>query len=86
MKSPPFGILFICVQRPKRKRSSRLDMTGAKQSALVHECGSRFPRATIRYLARSGFPFSSVLILDMAMVGRGFPSTCARFWYSSSVM
>eukprot|EP00979_Chaetoceros_neogracilis_P012296 scaffold3187_cov123-Chaetoceros_neogracile.AAC.1 len=56
-----------------RMRSSRGDITGAKQSLLDQLVGSRLPSTTIRYFARSGLPFSSGLILEMAMDGRALP-------------
>ena len=69
-----------------RRRSSSGDMTGAKQSLFDQSCGSRLPRTTMRYLARSGFPFSSFLIFDIAMDGSALPTAGRRVWYSASEM
>ena len=66
--------------------NSNCDITGAKQSCLLHVCGSKFPKTTIRYLARMGFPSAFFLMVDIAMLGRALPVIGRRIWYSFSVM
>mgnify|MGYP003326720004 CR=1 FL=1 len=61
-------------------------MTGAKQSDVDQECGSRLPRATMRHFARFGSPFSSYLMVEIAMVGRAEPTMWRILLYSSSLM
>ena len=61
LTSPVLAILRICVAIAMRRRSSRGDMTGAKQLLFDQSWGSRFPRTTMQYFSRSDLPFSSVL-------------------------
>jgi len=61
--------------------NSREESTGAKQSEEFHWWGSRLPSATIQYFARSGFPWLSCLILEIAMVGKAGPIVFLRIWY-----
>lgn len=61
-------------------------MTGAKQSCLDHSCASRLPRTTILYLACTGAPEPSYLMVEMAIVGITLPTSGRKAWYSSSVM
>ena len=86
LTSPVLGTIFILVDMEIRRRSSSGERTGAKQSLDDQSCGSRLPRATMRYLARSGLPSSSFLTFERAMVGRALPVTGRRVWYCSSVM
>ena len=53
---------------------------------LVHSYGSKFPSTTILHLQRFGLPFSSYLIVDIAMVGRALPTEGRSSWYCCSVM
>ena len=67
------GLLYRIASEVKSRNSGRL-RTGAKQSLVDHSCGSRFPRATMRHLARLGRPCSSYLTVEIAIVGRAFPT------------
>jgi len=84
--SPVLHIRFIWVAMATRRRSSRGDITGAKQSLVDQSVGSRFPRTTMRYFARSGFPFLSFLIFEMAIDGSALPMIGRSIWYCSSVI
>ena len=87
-----------CLTSPERKvrrwwiasetmrRSSTIEITGAKESLVDHSCGSRLPNATIRHLARFGEPSSSYLTVEMAIVGRVGPTMCFMLLYSVSVI
>ena len=85
--SPCLGMHPYLAAMAMRRRSSSWVRTGAKQSCFVHIFVSKFPKATMRYFARSGFPLPSFLITEMAMVGMVVILVCRfRFIYSSSVM
>ena len=84
MKSPCFGSVFSWQTRDIIKLSSIWDITGAKYSDLDQSCGSRFPSTTMRYLARTGFPFSSFLMMEIAYVGRALPMVGNKALYSAS--
>jgi len=86
LTSPVLVIFRIWVAIAMRSRSLSRDMTGAKQSLLDQSCGSRLPRTTMQYFARSGFPFLSFLIFDIAMDGSALPTAGRRVWYFASVI
>ena len=86
LTSALFSFLFTLVARLVIRRSSAWERTGAKQSLFDQLWGSRLPRATIRYLARIGFPSPSRLMVEMAMVGRALPLNGKRRLYSSSLI
>ena len=67
-------------------RRSMRERTGAYVSDLDQVCWSRLPNTTMRYFARFGFPASSNLIVDMAIVGKARPVLCRNFLYSSYVI
>ena len=85
--SPLLGILRrMSVARDTSRRISVWLRTGAKQSDFSQGWLSRLPRTMMRYLQHCGLPFSSCLILEIAMVGRALPVTERRRRYSASVM
>ena len=49
------------------------ERTGAKQSEEDQLFGLRLPSTTIWYFALSGYPFSSFLIINIAIAGKAFP-------------
>ena len=67
--SPVLGMHLFWTAREMRNRNSSCDNTGAKQSSDDHLVGSRLPRATILYFARTGSLCPLVLIVEIAMVG-----------------
>ena len=85
-KSPDFGGRCIRTADVIKHRNSSWDLTGTKQSLLLHVCRSRFPNTTILYLARIRFPSLSFLMVEIAMLGNAFPVMGRRSWYSFSVM
>ena len=62
-----------------------MDMTGAKHSDFDQLMGSRFPRATMQYLARTGI-LSTYLIVEIAIEGRIPLHLCFILRYSFSVI
>ena len=85
--SPHFGIHFRSVAIDTRSLSSGCESTGAKQSVLDQSFGSWLPRTTMQYFAHFGLlPFSSFLIVEIAIVGRALPVTFINLLYSGSVI
>ena len=76
--SPDFDICLRLTAIVRRRRNCKEERTGAKQSAVDQSCGSKLPRTTMRYFARTGSPCSSVLMVDIAMVGRALPNIGRR--------
>ena len=68
------------------RRTSICDSTGAKQSDLLQLLELRLPNTTILYLHLFGCPFSSLLSVEIAIVGRAGPVVFLRSLYLSSVM
>ena len=85
-KSPDLGGRCSWTAEAIKHRNSSCDIIGAKQSLLIHVCGSKLPKTTILYLARIGLPSLSFLMVEIAMLGNALPVMGRRSWYSFSVM
>ena len=85
-KSPYFGVRWRRTVDAIKHWNSSWDITGAKQSCLIHVRGSKLPNTTILYIARMGFPSASFLMVEIAMMGNALPVIGRRSWYYFSVM
>ena len=79
-------MVHLQTARAARRRTLRRLTTGANTSLFSQRWGSKFPNATILYLALFGFPLLSYLMVLTAMVGSRVPALCLMAWYFFSVM
>ena len=77
LKSQDLGVMPFLTASATSKRSSICDKTGANVSVLSQSCGSKFPKAQIRYLALIGFPFLSCLMVEIVIDGNVGPKQIA---------